>query len=447
MVMQIFSNRLSRSLAVPLVLLLARSVWTAEGQGQGPPPERTIQAPGAKPGRQVDSDAVPTITIDSAQTYQTIIGWEATAQAGQDASPHWDRYKDALFDQAVNDLGITRLRVEIKSPATGAGFDLARFDSLIARIAVPMKKVLAARGESLWVNVCVVGKELKDAPAKYAEEVVGVYQHMQRRYGFVPDSWEVSLEPDSVGFSWDTPQKVARAMIAAGDMLRQAHFRPYFVVPSCTSMARTPEWFDQIMAVPGAQQYVQELAYHRYVPGDPVAIANRTAKYRIHASMLEHIGSGRKQLHADLKQACCSAWEQYCLAFPTKDNGAQYYVISEDGRVALGQETRVLRQYFRFIRPGAVRIESQSSETRLFDPVAFINRDGSYVVVMIHNYPGLPSKGEFVIRGLPAGKYGIKYSSETQYDRNLSDQTIAAGQELRAAVRDRGVVTVYGKKS
>src|ERR1700720_4859292 len=68
------------------------------------------------------------ITLDPKTTYQTITGWEATAQAGQadeydgrgspgpyvNASKPFQLYKDRLLDLAVNDLGINRVRVECK---------------------------------------------------------------------------------------------------------------------------------------------------------------------------------------------------------------------------------------------------------------------------------------------------------------------------------------------
>ena len=61
------------------------------------------------------TDAV--ISLNPSQTYQTISGWEATTQAGQTECSTFDQYKNTLFYQAINDLGINRVRVEIKSGA------------------------------------------------------------------------------------------------------------------------------------------------------------------------------------------------------------------------------------------------------------------------------------------------------------------------------------------
>ena len=42
-------------------------------------------------------------------------GWETVGEAGQLESAAWNNYKTSLLDQAVNDLGINRVRLEIKS--------------------------------------------------------------------------------------------------------------------------------------------------------------------------------------------------------------------------------------------------------------------------------------------------------------------------------------------
>ena len=51
-----------------------------------------------------------------------------------------------------------------------------------------------ARGESLWVNVCVVGG-IGTILAMLTR--LATYQRMHA-FGFIPDSWEAGLEPDHV---------------------------------------------------------------------------------------------------------------------------------------------------------------------------------------------------------------------------------------------------------
>ena len=55
------------------------------------------------------------VTVDTTRHYQTITGWEAVAQAGQEDVPYYAAIRDTLLDLAAHDLGITRLRLWLRS--------------------------------------------------------------------------------------------------------------------------------------------------------------------------------------------------------------------------------------------------------------------------------------------------------------------------------------------
>ena len=129
------------------------------------------------------------ITLAPGTQYQTITGWEATDFAGQD-EPAFPNYKDELFDQAINDLGINRVRLEIRSGVendtdyyqlyhSGAidyatwrahryatvndngdpsstnlsGFHFTEMDARIEDTVLPLRQMAQARGEPLWINL------------------------------------------------------------------------------------------------------------------------------------------------------------------------------------------------------------------------------------------------------------------------------------------------------
>jgi hypothetical protein len=431
-----------------------------------------------------------TIALNPYVKYQTMDGWEAVAEAGQLFSPAWSNYKNALLDQAVNDLGINRLRLEITSgienptdyfaqwragqitesqynakkyeiinddanPNTinASGFKWSQLDSTIDNIVLPMRQRLQARGETLWVNVNYVDFgtstfEHKNYPAEYAEFVLATYQHLQSRYGFVPNSWEIVLEPDTSTASWSSTQ-VAQAIKASGDLLTANNFTPRFVAPSTTSAANAPIYIDQIAQTTGAMQYVSEFSYHRYCCAtDTVlqSIFNRTVQFNKRSAMLEWIGADYNTLHQDLKSGRNSSWQQFTLAGPLSwgpDNGDRYYLIDDTNTtnpvIMVGSRTKVLRQYFKFIRDGAQRIEALTGNAS-FDPVAFVNTNGKYVVVV-----NATTSGSFNVQGLPAGTYGIKYTTANQYNIDLSDVNLTAGQSLTTNIPTSGVITVYAK--
>src|SRR5688500_4925376 len=123
------------------------------------------------------------VTIDTLARFQTMTGWEATAQSGQ-ADPRFEEFKNSLFDQAANALGINRLRLEIFAGAENpvdytvskattprcarwltvndnddpqvinpAGFHFSALDSSVVRVVLPMRQRLGAGGERLFGNL------------------------------------------------------------------------------------------------------------------------------------------------------------------------------------------------------------------------------------------------------------------------------------------------------
>ncbi len=433
-----------------------------------------------------------TITLNPAIRYQTMGGWETVAEAGQLYSPAWDNYKNALFDQAVGDLGLNRVRLEVRSGLENStdwftlwrtgqvtqsaynskryeiinddsnpttvnpnGFKWNELDNTIDNLVVPLRQRLAARGETLWINANYVDFggvsgtgdfEHKNSPAEYAEFVVAAYQHMQTKYGFVPNSWEVVLEPDTPGASWSATQ-VGQAIKAAGDRLIAAGFVPNFVAPSTTSAANAPIYIAQIGLTSGAMQYVGEFSYHRYCCATGTilqSIVDSAILYNKKTAMLEWIGADYQTLHEDLKFGRNSSWQQYTLAFPNEpDNGAQYYLLndadSKNPRLTIADRSKFLRQYFRYVRSGAERIGAESSNPN-FDPLAFINADGKYAVIVKTEVPGTVS-----IQGLPAGKYGIGYATANEANGFAPDVTIKAEGILSAKIPAAGVLTVFSK--
>jgi hypothetical protein len=431
-----------------------------------------------------------TITVDPSRTYQTISGWEAVAYALDPGNPAFEKCKDTLFDQAVNDLGFNRVRLEIRSGVENtddnwsdyqagridyqtwrsrryatindnadpcvidwSGFHFSEMDSTIDRIVNPLRDVLAAKGEKLIVNVnCVAftaqitdGIYIHNDPAEYAEFVLATYLHLQQKHGWVPDLWEVILEPDNVS-QWNG-KLIGEAIVATTKRLREAGFEPAFVAPSNTNMGNAVQYFDQMIQVPGVLPVLREFSYHRYGGvslANLQAIAARAKQHGIDTAMLEwwSNSNGYRTLHEDLKIGNNSAWEQGVLGGALNSQMSLYEIDDSNPaspRVLLGAATKFLRQYYKFVRPGAVRIEA-ASQVVAFDPLAFINADGGYVVVV-----KCEAGGAFSVGRLPAGTYGLKYTTAGAFDVDLPDQTIGPGQPVIAAIPQAGVLTIYAK--
>ena len=432
----------------------------------------------------------PEILIDSSIGYQVISGWEATTQAGQ-LHPSYPLFRDSVLSLAVNDLGINRLRLEIRSGSENthdwyadfaagridmatwrchryapindngnpqlrndAGFQFSELDDKITRVVLPVRALLSARGEALYLNVtyvafsrqaCGAPVTAHDDPEEYAEFALATVQHMDSRYGLVPDSWEVILEPDNTDF-WRGRQ-IGEAIVAtAKRFAAHGYGHIKFVGPSNTNMSRATTYFDEMAQVPGALSHVSEIAYHRYggVSQSTLdALADRAASNQIGTAMLEHIGSDYEDLHDDLSIGNNSAWQQFALAFnKTEDDGAQYYLIDVSNpsapRITAGARTPYLRQYFRFIRRGARRIGAASRRASL-DPIAFINPNGRRVVVV-----KCDGAASFAIGGLPAGRYGVSHATASG-SVVAASVTVGSNGVASVAIPGRGVLTLSGE--
>lgn len=427
------------------------------------------------------SEAV--ITLDPARHYQTISGWEVKAEMADKPLPGQPYpYWAEMYDRAVDQVGINRVRLEVRSGVESRGrnwdryvagdvpyaywrgvryatvndnddpnvidwkgFDFAEMDWRLEVGVLPLRKRLLARGEKLFVNLCYVaftgqiknGRYIHKNPQEYAEFVLATYLHMQRKYGFVPDAWEVILEPDQG--VWNG-HEIGRAIVAASARLKAHGFTPRFIAPSVKDMANAAPYIDDMAAVPGAMDHVFELSYHRYSGASAVnleRIVERAHKYGIGTAMLEwwfgH--AGPETLHRDLKQGDNSAWQGRVLKTLFKKIDERH---PEKAVVALQDDTRQNLQYFHYIRAGARRIGADSSNETELDPVAFINSDGSYTVVVLAR-----NAGRITVKGLPAGDYGVSWALAHKSGRAPGTIHVAPGQPLRTKIPGDGVLTVF----
>ena len=447
--------------------------------------ELTVSAPGNA-----------TITLQPSTTYQTMLGWEATSQIGQhefnaNVSGSGANFKDVqaeVLNRTVNELGINRVRLEFRAGyendadyytqwqqglitrqawrntwfnpvndnndpnvRNDSGFQFSELDGDIVEVVNPMRALLAANGESLYVNLTFTDfgglQHFQFTNVdEYAELVLAVFQHIQSTFGWVPDAVEMILEPDN-GTPY-TGTRIGQGIVATQARLQAAGYSPDFVAPSTTSMLNAPGYFDEIITVPGALAALTEISYHRYSQSlsSLQQIAARATANNLRTAHLEHIGSGYQDLLEDITTGMNSSWAQFTIAWYTSDgtdDGGKYYLIDDSNpsslTVSMGSRTPFLRQYMHYIRRGAVRIGT-STQSGSLEPVAFINANGRYVVVV-----SASSAQGFTIGGLPGGTYGVSYTTNSQANIDQADVAVAGGSLLSATIPAAGVITIYGK--
>lgn len=387
------------------------------------------------------------IYLDPEVTYQTVTGWEATPNLADDPTrPEWGDALDGLIARAVNEIGLTRLRVEVRAGVetrdgrAGAffageipyedwkttyydavndnddpfvidpdGFDFTELDWTVRTYVQPMAAAMAARGERLAINLCYVafrsGMTLHRQPEEYAELVLAVHRHLDRTYGLRPDTWEVILEPDLPEDGW-TGTDIGRAIVASAARLADAGYDTRFVAPSVTDLSNAAGYLQDILAVPGAGDHLAEVSYHRYRGVSRRALEGlrrRAGEAGKPTAMLEWwFGKGTHEvLIEDLDTAGAAAWQGAALV-------SHFRNVSDLGADApLRREVAINSLVFRNVRPGAQRIGATTGLLSALTPVAFAGPNGRFTVLATSR-----RLTEVTVHGLPAGRYRLEMALE-----------------------------------
>ena len=375
--------------------------------------------------------------------YQTMLGWEVTAQAGDD-NVNFSLWQDEVMALAA-EYGVDAIRVEIKDDwETSDGvYDWTDFDNKATDVLLPLKAAVEAVGRTLHVNMCYVAfgthSGLHTDPDDFADFVLACVERLDVTHGVDLDTFEVILEPDNATFmSSGSGPIVGTHTSAAGNLLAANGYTPDFIVPSTVNMGNAVTFYNNAKAQDDAADYIAILSYHRYVGTSDANLAAIKAAAEadgLQTAMLEWIGSTVETLWSDITKANVSLWQQYTLAYPTTDNGAQLFPIVSNAPT-IGSRTYGLGQYFKYVRRGAVRIYANSLDGNV-RPVAFINPGGDYVVVL-----HIDAAGTYTIEGLPAGNYYVSNATATGDLADIGDITVAGDGIASVTVASAQVVTI-----
>jgi hypothetical protein len=202
-----------------------------------------------------------------------------------------------------------------------------------------------------------------------------------------------------------------------------------------------------MVAVPRVREYVKELSYHRYSGTSRAAlqtIALRARRDGVRTAMLEHAPGTAWELHTDLTAGGVSAWERFAIAFcgrrENPDADGVYYQVNLRApggpKIVFTNQARFLRQYFAYVRRGAVRIGAATTDAAA-SAVAFRNANGGTVVVVRASRPA-----RLNLAGLPPGRYATSWSTRSRSGAG-PEVDVPAGGRLGAEIPDAGFLTIY----
>ncbi len=432
------------------------------------------------------------INVDTTIRYQTMTGWEATARAWEinkstnAFDPSWPIHAPAVAARMVNELGVNRLQLPLKSgwmnpigywtqfvngqlsytqwnthsyeKIAGAPYQFAEFDFNVETILLPMLQQMQARGEKLYVNM--IGTDFNvpgmngnfhfsQNPAAYTAFVQAFADRLRNKYGVTLDAFEVTLEPENTdpAFPWGGVQ-IGNALVALRAMFNASGYPNLnLIAPSVTNAANTIPYLTAIESVPGAMAALTTAAYHRYSPGDYAAIRVFAQARGKQTAMAEWINATVDTLFDDLLIANVSSWQKWAVA-GLKGAGSNqqsvYYAVDLSNPakpvIAYAPTSAPLELFFRYVRMGAVRVEAQSPTMRT---AAFVNSDETQVVVVkraVGNGSALVA-----LSGLRPGIYGTRtIAAGTSVATDMPDLVVGANGTAVVTLAE-GYTTVYGK--
>jgi hypothetical protein len=140
-------------------------------------------------------------------------------------------------------------------------------------------------------------------------------------------------------------------------------------------------------------------------------------------------------LHQDLTTGRNVAWQGQVLM----DLADIDVTDPRHPRFTLRKDARLDSQYFRYIRFGARRIGARATTPRRVAPVAYVNPDGAYAVVL-KTEAALPA---VIVGGLPPGRYRVSWATDARSEEPGKTIEVGPAGTLTAAIPAAGVLSVF----
>jgi len=361
------------------------------------------------------------VTLDPAVQYQTILSWGAASW-----SPLWvsQSLREALIREAVNELGLTRLRLELpsgnRSDTTAweqqnddwdpmninwPAFNTADVDEHITQIVLPFKQAVEANGDPFNIYVSpslfdggssgAAPAWLLNNPGEYAEFALAFLLNLKNVHGIEADFYCILNEAGN-----NNPfnaSVVAEMIKTLGPALEAAGLSTRIQFPE--SVNAQAAWNNYIQYVTGDDDvwpYVGCLSYHLYGTNDPYRsyIRDLGVSLDLPTAQTEYMNLNMNYLYDDLILGGVSFWEIYGLGqcFEWNPNNTSFNRIGRYWN---------FRQVMHYVRPGTVRIEANSDDSNL-RVLAFASNER--ITVVLINGAGSRTAN---IHNLPVGMYGV----------------------------------------
>jgi len=406
------------------------------------------------------------VSVDPSVRYQTILGWGKTTPW----LPASAMLRQECIDQAVNDLGINRLRFEGVSgnsirhrswewlndnndpfDINWGGFNAGAVDERAIEWLGPWKRAVEARGEKfdLYVSPSFfhgggsgdVPPWMLNDPQEYAEWVLALLLRLRDVHGITADY--VSICNEAGNDNAFTPQVVARCMKALMPRLRREGFRTAVQFPETVNASAAWQYIQALRNDPEVWQWIGLISYHWYgtKPDQLPQLRDFAWERGLPTAQTEFMDLTIDHLYNDLVLGGTSYWEVYGLASP--DYKAALSHVTSDTFHG-GQWYWRFRQVSHYVRPGAVRVGCASSGQGL-RCLAFMQQARPIVVLINTSAPR--GAREVTVAGLTPGAYGLSRCVGTRTYEELGVAMVGGDGRLSVQVPADTVLTIYAREA
>lgn len=396
------------------------------------------------------------VKIDRAVRFQTILGW--SVNPWQPWITPWQR--DRLLDEAVNELGLTRIRFGPQNGSrhgqrmwependdgdpdhiNGTEFGTEQVDRYVERWIKPFKQRVEANGDTfeLWISPSFfdggstgrVPEWLLRSPGEYAEYATAFLLYLKNKHGIEADHYVICNEPSNKNSF--QPHVVGRMIRTLGPRLKTLGLKTRIQFPDGVSAMTSWRFITALKDDEEVWPHVAMLSYHLYGRNDERTKIRDFAWARgLPTGQTEYANQNTEILYDDLTLGGTSYWSIY--------GWGGLLSINHDGASfkRMGQYWP-LRQVMHYVRPGAVRIEATSDDPSL-RALAFEHR-GKTTVVLLNNLKASADR-DVTIVGLRPGRHGVCRAQWRPY-QELGVRTVAVDGKLTLSAVKGSVVTVY----
>jgi O-glycosyl hydrolase len=372
-----------------------------------------------------------TVAVNQSQQFQTVEGfggglarWSGAGGhscAGSDTVPDSD--KAMILDLLYTDLGLTGERALVGYQSGGGAFGAIQG---VAPILAQAAQRIQANGDQLAYNLVGVvtnalrdpdGRLLPNGAATYASWAANGLTTLINQYSIVVNRWSIVNEPDGNGNI--TQPELKQLVFATGAAFQAAGLTTQIVVPQTVVVSNVSGYATPILSDPSTLPYVKQLDYHEYdydaSQGQSPDVADRNAvrdlatQYGLTVAQRETSTDVKQNqstfwngtydqgmawandVMTDMVEANAAAWDLILADYTaTPSVGLSSYVVMNYNNCVynnfvLPPHYWTLRQFVKFVRPGAVRVGASSSSHDVRAAAFVDSKRQQTIVVAINN--------------------------------------------------------------